>query len=138
MDATIDTNAIDASFEKSGSTPPRYTSLSDVEVVVDDVLEAPWRKLLWMTDDFDDEDVTLRTVSDVLDDEEDEPNLLADATLRSLDVVLAVSEKAILMLPGVIKVAVTASSRLDDASRGGLGRIGWSRLGHTDKGSKRY
>lgn len=138
MDATIDATAIDASFEKSRSTAARYTSRSDVEVVVDDVLESAVAEVILDDYDFDDEDVMLRTVSDVLDDEEDKPNLLADATLRSLDVVLAVSEKAILMLPGVINVAVTASSRLDNASRGGLGRIGWSRLGHTDKGSKRY
>ena len=137
-DVTVDTTAIDASFEKSRSTAPRYTSSSDVEVVVDDFTESAVAEVVIDDYDVDDEDVILRTVSDVLDDEEDEPNLLADVTLRSLDVVLAVSEKAILLLPGVIKVAVTASSRLDNVSRGGLGRIGWNRLGHTDKGSKRY
>ena len=134
----VEVAAIDASFEKSSSTTPRYAS-SNVEVIVDDddiqnsVAEV-------MLDDFafEDEDGDFRSLSDAAGDEPEERNLLADATLRSLDIVLAVTEKVILLLPGVVKVANIASSRLDEASRGGLGRIGWSRLVHAEKGSKRY
>jgi hypothetical protein len=135
--ALADATAIDASFEKSTSTVPRYTT-PNVEVIVDDDIQSAVAEIIFDDSALDDQDDVLRTISDDAGDEAEESNVLADVTLRSLDIVLAVVEKVILLLPGVVKVATIASSRLDEASRGGLGRIGWSRLIHTQTGTKRY
>ncbi|KAI2489846.1 hypothetical protein MHU86_24746 [Fragilaria crotonensis] len=132
-----DVAAIDAAFEKSTSTVARF-STSDVEVIVDDDFQSAVAEIIFDDSAFDDQDDVLRSISDATNDEAEERNLLADATLRSLDIVFAVVEKVILLLPGVVKMTTIASSRLDEASRGGLGRIGWSRLVHTQTGSKRY
>ena len=130
--------AIDASFEKLSLTSTSFKS--NVEVIVDDYfLESAVAEVVLDDEGLEANDVEFRTISGATtDDGDEEPNALADATLRSLDVVLAVTEKAIMLLPGVVEVANVASSRLDDASRSGLGRIGWRRLDHADKGSKRY
>jgi len=69
---------------------------------------------------------------------EDE-NIVIQLSLRSLDVVVLIVEKIIISgIPNLLSLGMTVSTRLDETSRGGLGRIGWKRLVNSKSGSKRY
>jgi hypothetical protein len=125
-----ESKTIDLPFQKINSVSKDLkSSVADGDSVVAEIV----------FDDIEGTDVDegYRTVVEPVEGEE-EGNIIADATLRSLDIVLTVSEKAILFLPGFVQAASIASSRLENASRGGLGKIGWSPLEYAEKGSKRY
>ncbi|KAG7363774.1 ion transport protein [Nitzschia inconspicua] len=66
------------------------------------------------------------------------PNLLVVLTLRSLDVVFLVVEKAVLLLPDVLAFVNRVATRAGEVSREGMGQIGWQPLKTNMRGAKRY
>lgn len=141
LDALV-VDVFDASFEKS-STAPQWTpssGASAVDVIVDDdPFQSMASEVLGDTDDVDFSEGRYRTVLEEEEEVEEEPNPLVDGALRAADVVFAVTEKAIFSgIPGVFNAAGVASKRMDAASRGGLGKIGWTRIDNTERGAKRY
>lgn len=68
-----------------------------------------------------------------------EKNALVILALRSLDILVLVVEKVVISgIPNMLAFGTTASKRLDEISRGGLGQTGWRRLENAKTGSKRY
>ena len=87
-DVIVDSTSIDVSFEKSSPTTPQYTSASKLEVILDDDFQSTVSEVVVELDSDFDNDVDddgndmFRTIVDASDEEEDEePNLLALATL---------------------------------------------------------
>jgi hypothetical protein len=149
LDAFV-VDAFDVSFEKSSYTndAQRFAAVavSNVDIIVDDDFQSMAAEVVSDADfggfsnaNDGGEEMKFRTVLEEEEEQEEEPNILVDGTLRVLDVGFAVAEKALfVVLPGIFQVAGTASKRLAGASRGGLGKLGWSRIGNTERGSKRY
>mmetsp|Transcript_2123 Transcript_2123/g.3132 ORF Transcript_2123/g.3132 Transcript_2123/m.3132 type:complete len:768 (-) Transcript_2123:108-2411(-) len=137
----IDDSPVDVLFEKAAeSVAPTIATAGGVEVIVEDGdIQSTVAEVIIDTD-FETSSETVRTITDEEDDDnEKEPNLLIQFALRSLDVVFVVFEKVVVSgLPSMLQLAGVASKRMDEASRGGLGRIGWTRLANTEKGTKRY
>ena len=113
---------------------------------------------VWPENSIDESDIKFSVVEVVTDSEYDslkaaaageddntdevsdlEKNALVTLALRSLDILVLVIEKVVLSgIPNMLVLGTTASKRLDEISRGGRGRIGWSRLENVQTGSKRY
>jgi hypothetical protein len=72
------------------------------------------------------------------DTEEEQPNLLVLLTLRSLDVVFLVVEKAVLLIPDLLALTTRVTTRVGEINREGMGQIGWEPLNTKIRGSKRY
>lgn len=139
-EVVVDASPVDVSFEKATtSETPASATTSSVEVIVEDE-DIPSKVAEVIVDtDFETSSKTVRTITEEEDDKEEEPNLLIEFALRSLDVVFVVFEKVVVSgLPNALKLFGVASQRMEEISRGGLGRIGWTRLTNTKKGSKRY
>jgi len=68
-----------------------------------------------------------------------EPPIIARMALRSIDVVLFVTEKTFTVgVPGIFNAYCTFKERTEGVSRNGLGREGWEQLENLDDASKRY
>eukprot|EP00546_Thalassionema_frauenfeldii_P000008 CAMPEP_0178931530 /NCGR_PEP_ID=MMETSP0786-20121207/21972_1 /TAXON_ID=186022 /ORGANISM="Thalassionema frauenfeldii, Strain CCMP 1798" /LENGTH=725 /DNA_ID=CAMNT_0020608439 /DNA_START=236 /DNA_END=2413 /DNA_ORIENTATION=+ len=137
VEVIVDASPVDVSFEK---VTEFAVSQSDTSAGFEVVLEEEDLPNSVAEVVIDTEFAGCNETVRILEDEEEEkPNLLIEFTLRSFDVAFVVFEKVVLAgLPNMLKVAGVASQRIDDASRRGLGRIGWMRLTNTEKGSKRY
>lgn len=86
----------------------------------------------------DDMDMTSAVVDENMREEEPE-NPLIVVTLRALDVIFFVAEKALTVgLPGLIDAFKMARTRTDEIQRSGLGKDGWDLLENTSSASKRY
>lgn len=136
VEVVVDAAPVDVSFEKVTEFSVSQSDTSGgFEVVLEEDLPTSAAEVV-----IDTEFASSNESVQMLEDEEEEkPNLLIEFTLRSFDVAFVVFEKVVLLgLPNMLKVAGVASQRIDDASRGGLGRIGWMRLTNAEKGSKRY
>jgi hypothetical protein len=139
----VEAAPIDVAYEKAASDLKSFSSVAtNFEVVLeDDEIQSSFAEVI-NEEEYDSIiGETFRTVTSVSldDEEEDERNILAQLTLRSLDIVFAAIEKSLfVVLPGILKVVDTASRRVDGVSRGGLGKFGWTRIVNTERGSKRY
>ena len=97
-------------------------------------------------DDFDNAvgPTTFKQVYNVNEDEqasdvESSPNLLLVLVLRSLDVLLFVTEQVVTVgAPGTIKVVTNVMTRIDEMNRLGLGTKGWKEFGNAAKAKGRY
>lgn len=104
------------------------------------------------------------TVSEVESSEEEKPDIVVNLLLRGLDVVLFVGEKlftvsydgfAVVLsvsrkplinlllwlqvaIPKTISVVSTATKRISEVNRSGMGHRGWKTIKNTEKGNKRY
>ena len=86
----------------------------------------------------DDADMTSAVVDENVVEEQPE-NPLIVVTLRALDIIFFVAEKALTVgLPGLIDTFKMARTRTDEIQRSGLGKDGWDLLENTSSASKRY
>ena len=89
---------------------------------------------------------TFKQVYNVNDDDDKEisesessPNILLVIVLRSIDVVLFVTEKLLTVgIPGTITIVTNVVTRVDEMNRLGLGTKGWKELGNVAKAKGRY
>jgi hypothetical protein len=73
------------------------------------------------------------------EDVKQKENVYVQLTLRSLDIVVLVLEKVLLVgIPSILALGDRVSKRLEEVNRGGLGTIGWRRLENSNTGAKRY
>jgi hypothetical protein len=97
-------------------------------------------------DDFDSAvGNTFKQVYDVKDDdsaiseEKSAPNIFLIIVLRSIDVLLFVTEKLLTVgIPGTITIVTNMVKRIDEMNRLGLGTKGWKELGNVAKAKGRY
>jgi hypothetical protein len=93
-------------------------------------------------DDFDVAVGQRKAAVSVAEDEDDEETkdsgVLVQATLRSLDVIFFVLEKTLTVVPKIVETSQTASSRIDEVNRSGMGTKGWQKIRNTVTGSRRY
>jgi len=60
-------------------------------------------------------------------------------TLRAIDVVLFVGEKALTSgIPSLVNGCTNIITRTEEINREGKGKEGWDTLKHLNKGNKRY
>lgn len=71
--------------------------------------------------------------------EKKENNILMQATLRSLDVVLFIVERALTVgVPSTVMALKTAMTRVEEVNRNGKGSVGWKQLGNLADTKGRY
>ena len=90
-------------------------------------------------DDFDAAFGQARVTTAADEDETKEPNLLADLSLRSLDIVFYVLEKTFtVVIPNAFRIGQTVTDRLQEIQKTNNGSRGWERVRNTVDAKGRY
>lgn len=110
--------------------------LVTAEIISDDDFEGAVGQAK-MVENLSPEELIALQEQQELEESNEPPNLLTKLTLRSLDVVFLIVEKAVLFIPDVLAVSTRVATRLADVGRDGMGQRSWQRI-NTKRGDKRY
>eukprot|EP00978_Attheya_sp_CCMP212_P045948 scaffold367228_cov41-Attheya_sp.AAC.2 len=145
VDAPLDAQVVE---ENDNVIHDQEESRNVVLVEEEDTEEEDMNMLVTATelvsDDEYDETVfkSVKTVLEVEEDDDDDAqkeNAITLVTLRALDIVFFVAEKALTKgIPAIYTTGRTVTTRLQKVQRNGLGSEGWEPLENAQDGSKRY
>uniref|UniRef100_A0A7S2U5J3 Uncharacterized protein n=1 Tax=Attheya septentrionalis TaxID=420275 RepID=A0A7S2U5J3_9STRA len=153
-DVSFFANAVDEPLDAQVVMEDNHNLIHDQEesrdvVIVEEDMEKGDKNMLvtateLVSDDEYDETVfkSVKTVLEVEEDDDDDAqkeNAITLVTLRALDIVFFVAEKALTKgIPAIYTTGRTVTTRLQKVQRNGLGSEGWEPLENVQDGSKRY
>jgi len=131
----------DAEFEVIG-----FASVPEKDYHDDDVYDGVYADVEIVTDDdqeaMEDDDEILNSAAfdeSAAVDVKEEPPLIVQFALRSVDITLFVVEKTVTVgLPGIFTAYKIGRERTDVVNRQGMGKEGWDDLENVSSASKRY
>lgn len=130
-----------ADFNEPGSTVVEQQEVENLrlvtaEIISDDDFEGAVGQAK-MVENLSPEELIALQEQQELEEADQPPSLLVQLTLRSLDIVFLIVEKAVLFIPDVLAVSSRVAMRLSDVGRDGMGQMNWQRI-KTKRGDKRY